>query len=107
VLRGAAADTAERLMRSRYTAFAGGDEAHLLATWHPSTRPVALALDAGRRWTGLEVLRATGSTVLEASAVVEFRAHSVLRGVPDVLHERSRFVREGGRWLYVGPVVSR
>ena len=37
-----AAATAEQLMRSRYSAFAVGDAAYLLATWHPSTRPAAL-----------------------------------------------------------------
>ena len=31
--------TAEPLMRSRYSAFAVGDAAYLLRTWHPSDRP--------------------------------------------------------------------
>ncbi len=31
-------------MRSRFAAFAAGDVAHLLATWHPSTRPTHLDL---------------------------------------------------------------
>ena len=44
------AATAEQLMRSRYSAFAVGDAAYLLATWHPSTRPPALELDPGVRW---------------------------------------------------------
>ena len=33
------------LMRSRFTAFAVGDVAHLQASWHPSTRPTTLDLD--------------------------------------------------------------
>ena len=43
------APTAERLMRSRYSAFAVGDADYLLATWHPTTRPAELALDPEQR----------------------------------------------------------
>jgi SEC-C motif-containing protein len=32
-------------MRSRYSAFALGEAAYLLSTWHPSTRPRALDLE--------------------------------------------------------------
>ncbi|XLM23157.1 hypothetical protein MKD33_17040, partial [Chromobacterium piscinae] len=42
-------------MRSRYSAYALGLEAYLLATWHASTRPEALNLaeDAGVvKWIG-------------------------------------------------------
>lgn len=31
--------SAEQLMRSRYSAYVLGDEPYLLATWHPDTRP--------------------------------------------------------------------
>jgi SEC-C motif-containing protein len=41
-------------MRSRYSAFAVGDPAYLLATWHPSTRPRSLSLDDDVRRTGLD-----------------------------------------------------
>src|SRR3712207_8451687 len=44
----ATAGTAEQLMRSRDSAFAVGDPAYLLATWHPSTRPPSLDLDPTR-----------------------------------------------------------
>jgi SEC-C motif-containing protein len=99
----AQAPTAERLMRSRYTAFATGDEAYLLASWHSSTRPARVPLEPGRVWLRLEVLATTGGGLLESSGTVEFRAHS--RPV-HVLHERSRFVREGGLWRYVGTVAG-
>ena len=91
--------TAELLMRSRYTAFAVGDAAWLLASWHPSTRPPRLALD-DTEWTGLEVLETRGGGLLEPEGEVRFRAS--YRG--GVLEERSRFVRDGGRWSYLGPV---
>ncbi|MDF3142647.1 MULTISPECIES: YchJ family protein [unclassified Streptomyces] len=93
----AAAPTAEALMRSRYSAFVKGDEAYLLRTWHPRTRPPRLDLDPRMRWTGLEILAAGDGTAFHTTGTVEFRAS--YRG--GSLHERSRFERVGGAWVYV------
>jgi SEC-C motif-containing protein len=101
----AEAATAEQLMRSRYSAFAVGDPAYLLATWHPDTRPRTLRLDDDVRWTGLEVLATSGGRLLDPAGSVEFRAHSVRGGRPGAQHERSRFVRDGGRWRYLDGVA--
>lgn len=98
---GADAPTAEQLMRSRYAAFARGLTSYLLDTWHPTTRPRKLVLDPEQEWLGLQVLSSTGG-FLDAEGVVEFRATWRERGVTEVLHERSRFVRdEAGRWRYL------
>lgn len=94
-------------MRSRYTAFVLRDTAHLLRTWHPSSRPASLDLDPGTRWTGLEVLRTTGGGFLHTEGTVEFRAHYTESGSADVLHEHSRFVREDGVWLYLDATGGR
>lgn len=91
-------------MRSRYTAFAVGDMDHLQATWHASTRPIALRDDPTTRWTGLDVLATTRGGLFDAEGTVTFRAHFRRDGVDDVLAETSRFVREDGRWWYVEPV---
>ncbi|GGJ01959.1 YchJ family protein [Streptomyces brasiliensis] len=93
----AAAPTAEALMRSRYCAFVVGDAGYLLRTWHPRTRPARLELDAGMRWTGLEVLDARDGSAFHSTGTVTFRAS--YRG--GSLHERSRFERVGGAWVYV------
>jgi SEC-C motif-containing protein len=93
----AAAATAEQLMRSRYSAFAVGDAAYLLATWDPATRPRALELDPAVRWTGLEVLATTGGGLFDAEGTVTFRASARQY----TQQEHSRFRRAGGRWLYV------
>lgn len=77
-------------MRSRYTAHATGDADHLFRTWHPRTRPDDIALDPTTRWTGLRIVSAEGDTV-------EFVASSET----GQMHERSRFERRGGRWVYV------
>lgn len=100
-LAGMAAPDAARLMRSRYTAYARGDEAYLLSTWHPATRPDNLALDRAPRakWIGLEVRRHEQAD--EYHAVVEFLARYRVGGHAQRLHEVSRFVKEEGRWYYL------
>ena len=101
---GAAAPTAELLMRSRYTAYARQDAAYLLASWHSSTRPASPVLDPDLRWTRLQVLQTSGGGLFDTSGTVRFRAFHVRQGVPGVLEEHSRFDREDGRWAYVAPV---
>lgn len=101
ILDGTPAPTAERLMRSRYTAFSVGDVRHLRLTWHPRTRPDDLELDPGLRWTELEVLGASGGGAEDDDGEVEFRAHWRQGRERGSLHERSAFVRRGGRWVYV------
>ena len=93
------APDAERLMRSRYTAFVLGRADYLLATWHASRRPGSLDPDEGANWLGLEV-RSHRATA-EDRAEVEFVARWRVGGRAVRLHERSRFVREQGRWYYV------
>jgi SEC-C motif domain protein len=101
VADGPHAPTAEALMRSRYSAFAVGDAAYLLATWHPTTRPGALDLDDDVTWRRLDVLRTEASGPFDAAGVVEFVAHHRSVAGRGTLHEVSRFVREGGRWSYL------
>jgi SEC-C motif-containing protein len=95
----ALAPDAQQLMRSRYTAYTLGLAPYLLSTWHPSTRPAELSLDANVKWLGLEVRHHNALDTERAE--VEFVARSRVGGRGQRLHERSRFVREGGQWLYV------
>ncbi|NNC12401.1 YchJ family protein [Planctomonas sp. JC2975] len=103
----ATAGTAERLMRSRYSAFAVGDAAYLRATWHPSTRPRDLELDPEVEWRRLVIVDTAAGGEADDSGEVEFRAFWRTLPAPGrardggVLHERSRFIRERGRWYYV------
>ncbi|MFZ2511687.1 MAG: YchJ family metal-binding protein [Gordonia sp. (in: high G+C Gram-positive bacteria)] len=104
---GGAAPTAQALMRSRYTAFALGDAAHLLETWHLTTRPPVIDLDLEQRWLHLTVESCSAGGPFDSAGTVQFIA--VYRG-PDgrgELHELSRFVRENGRWYYVDGDVVR
>lgn len=96
------APTPEALMRSRYSAYVLGLRDYVLDTWHGSTRPEKMErFDAGVKWLGLSVKRAT--SVGENEGFVEFVARSKAPGggPAERLHELSRFWREAGRWQYV------
>ncbi|KAA0013623.1 YchJ family protein [Billgrantia pellis] len=103
---GEPAPTPETLMRSRYSAFALGLHDYLRDTWHPSTRPTALDLDASSRWVRLEVLD-HGQDGNKGR--VHFRATFREGKRWGVLEESSRFVYEAGRWVYLDgtPSVTR
>ncbi|WP_018174601.1 MULTISPECIES: YchJ family protein [unclassified Thioalkalivibrio] len=97
----AAAPTAQALMRSRYAAFVEGREDYLLATWAAATRPESLVLEPGQRWLGLAIRATEAGGPEDQEGWVEFVARSRVRGQGVRLHERSRFRREDGRWVYV------
>lgn len=88
-------------MRSRYSAFVLGLEDYLLATWHPTTRPASVELEATPRpqWLGLRIK--SHCPLDETHATVEFIARYKLNGRAFRLHEVSRFERVDGRWFYV------
>ena len=104
---GEAAPDAERLMRSRYSAYVLGLEAYLLATWHADTRPAKLDLQAEPRtqWLGLTVKSHAEQDADHAT--VEFVARYKLNGRAFRLAETSRFVRIDGRWFYVEGEVGQ
>jgi SEC-C motif-containing protein len=91
------ADTAEELMRSRYTAYVLGDVDHVFRSWHPATRPDGLDELPPTQWLGLEVLAVEDGGPADDHGIVEFRA----RYAGGALRERSRFTRRAGRWVYL------
>jgi len=105
--------SAEALMRSRYTAYGLRNEPYLLATWHPSTRPTepVMSDEEKLQWLGLEVKSALRLRQRKAddadltTDTVEFVARFKTNGRAQRLHEISNFVREpaegGPRWFYV------
>ncbi len=89
-------------MRSRFSAFALGDGAYLLASWAAETRPAQLDLDDGVEWRRLLIRDVTAGGPADRTGRVAFTA--VGRGPEGrvELRERSRFARdEAGRWVYV------
>lgn len=93
--------TAEELMRSRFEAYKRADKEWLLETWHPSTRPHGLDLSENPTWRGLQIVDTVAGGENDDAGIVEFRATFVSDDGVGVQHERSRFVREHGRWFYV------
>ena len=87
-------------MRSRYSAYVLDLTGYVRATWHTSTRPEEVQPnEPGLRWLGLEVRQVEEDDA--SHATVEFVARSKWGGKAHRLHERSRFVREDGRWWYL------
>ena len=105
ILSGAAAPTAEILMRSRYTAFTLGDIDHLSRTLSREARKDFDEADAAEtprntRWLGLEIRAVQDGGEKDETGSVEFVAHFSLAGQRHAHHELSRFEREDGRWVY-------
>ena len=94
------AETAEQLMRSRYSAYVLQREDYLLRTWHVSTRPMKLNMDKVH-WLGLQLRRTQAGGASDREGIVEFVARYKRQGRAERLHETSRFVREAGQWFYV------
>lgn len=88
-------------MRSRFSAFALGLAPYLLATWHPSARPPTLDLGDGTVWRRLQIVDTVAGGEGDADGVVEFRASYRDADGAGLVHERSRFTRVAGRWVYV------
>lgn len=91
-------------MRSRFSAFALGNEQHLLRTWHPDTRPSSLDLDPDQQWYLLEILSTRNGGPFHTEGEVSFRAHyrqASNRKVREAFVEKSAFARVDGQWLYV------
>lgn len=94
--------TAEALMRSRYTAFVLSDAEYVAASWHSATRPADASIPAGIEWRRLRIRQTEDGGPDDDTGVVEFVAHfRAANGSRGFLHERSKFAREHGNWVYV------
>ena len=94
-------------MRSRFSAFALGLAPYLLTSWHPSTRPASLEPELDTSWRRLQIVDVAAGGPDDAEGVVEFRASYRSPEGSGLLHERSRFTRFEGRWVYLdGEILS-
>lgn len=99
------AETAEELMRSRYSAFVLGDVDWILASHHPETldevsRDDVEQWSSGSEWLGLRIRGTEGGETGDEEGVVHFRARYKV-GAQQVEHvERARFLRHGGDWRF-------
>ncbi|SHG75431.1 YchJ family protein [Ferrimonas marina] len=97
------ASSPEQLMRSRYCAFVQGQAQYLYDTHHPEFR-AGLSVDElaeasqQTQWLGLTIVAAPAPQ--GSQGVVEFKARFHQGEDEGILHERSRFALQQGRWLY-------
>jgi SEC-C motif-containing protein len=97
--KGKVPDLPEQLMRSRFSAYALGLGDYVKKTWHPSTCPNDLNLEADDQWIKLNI-------VSSDKKQVHFQAYfknenTKAQNRYNVLEETSDFVFENGRWFYV------
>lgn len=99
------ADTAEDLMRSRYTAYTKKNWDYLVQTTHPSERPGLENFsrwEDGIRWKKLEIHGTRKGSRDDVEGEVSFVAYYTEDGEEKTLQETSKFLKEDGRWYYCG-----
>lgn len=99
-------DTAEQLMRSRYTAYATVNVEYLHSTLHPDHQDdhdvnAARKWAAESDWVGLEIISTSEGGKEDSEGIVEFKATYREKGNVRNLHEISRFQKVGNSWTYV------
>jgi len=106
LIRGTAfADTAEDLMRSRFTAFTQKNWEYLVITSHPEEKKEMAKLGPGLvddevEWKRLEILGARAGGRDDSEGQVDFIAHYTRGDQEQTLRESSRFYKINGRWVY-------
>lgn len=98
-------ESAESLMRSRYSAYALKNLDYIMNTMigrasKDFVRENAEHSQRFTKWLGLDVLKSVVDSKNPSRAFVEFRALFDVQGKCSVLHELSEFVQVDGRWLY-------
>jgi SEC-C motif-containing protein len=101
----ATAETAEKLMRSRYTAFCKGDIDYLIATHHPDYRTEKDRTELAQiinntQWISLTILNTDQGKKNDSLGYVEFEA-VYKTNEPAQLHERSKFIKKDDKWFYL------
>ncbi len=94
------ADTPEKLMRSRYTAFVMHDHEYLLRTWLKNNRPRFIKVEINTTWLNLEITKAALPSPEESIAHVSFIASFLQAGVFHKMKETSSFVLIDDQWYY-------
>jgi len=100
-------ETAQQLMRSRYSAFVLANGDYLMATHHSSTRPTSekkaiVKWAKSVEWIKLEVQETTKGLEKDEEGTVTFNAYFYENSKVDVIHEKSAFVKENNNWKYLG-----
>ena len=96
------AETAESLMRARYSAYSTDNLDFIRLSWHSSTLPNDVEPnETGFTWQGLKIIETKAGGSNDETGEVEFIASYIMNGNTGTLHERSDFKRENGQWRYL------
>ena len=96
--------TAKQLMRSRYSAFVFGNAAYLADTVPAENSGDYDSNSLARqqtKWIGLEIISTEAGGIFDQIGYVEFIARFKEKGRTGTHHEKSRFIRQNGKWLYI------
>jgi len=99
-------DTASKLMRSRFTAYAMGRADYLAATTCAQARAELDVEELGRycravKCISLRILSTEFGGPGDETGIVTFHAKLMINGKRMLHAEKSRFIREEGKWMYV------
>jgi SEC-C motif-containing protein len=106
------AETAEQLMRARYTAYTKAATDFIFESTHPDHRQGydhagTKAWAEKSEWLALEIIGTPQGGPDDTLGEVEFIARFRENGVPRTHHELGHFKRENGRWYFTdGSVVK-
>ncbi|OVE80881.1 hypothetical protein BVY03_05270 [bacterium K02(2017)] len=97
-------DSAEKLLRSRYTAFVAGEIDYICNTHHPETRKdldrnSLKEWSKNSEWKGLEIIQSVAGKS-EHENVIEFIAKYQQEGQLHKHHETSLFKRQEDQWYF-------
>ena len=94
-------ETAEELMRSRYSAYAQGNVDYVLATQVEQDREAVKNWSDRATFQALRVLTTEGGGAGDSEGLVDFEADYLAQGVAQTHRERSTFRRIEDRWTFV------
>lgn len=102
-------ETAEKLMRSRYSAYAKTEINYLIDTTHETKKSLYTyksmeEWSINSKWLKLEIVKTKDGLINDSIGYVEFIASYNYKGENDFLHELSFFKKEAGKWFYVDGV---
>lgn len=99
------AETAEQLMRSRYSAYVKKEYSWLRESLHPGHRAdydetSSRSWAESAEWHGIRILNTEKGGPADEKGMVEFAVSFTQNGSKQEYHERSEFQKAGGAWYF-------
>ncbi len=103
------AETAEKLLRARYSAFAKSEIKFILDSHHSRTKGEIKETEVkdwseGSNWLGLKIIKQEGGQAADETGKIVFQAQFAEKKTPEKIQdhfELSDFEKENGEWKFV------